>query len=76
MARASHNRIITVEDHYPQGGIGEAVLSALRNQNITIQSLAVTQLPCSGKPEELLAFEGIDAAAIVNAVKIRNEIIE
>ena len=69
VARASGNKIITVEDHYPEGGIGEAVMSALRNENITIQSLAVGRLPRSGRPEELLAFEGIDAAAIVRTVQ-------
>jgi len=68
VARASNNIVITVEDHYPQGGIGQAVLDALRNQNITIHSLAVNFLPRSGKPEELLAFEEIDAVAIVKTV--------
>jgi transketolase len=62
-------RIITVEDHYREGGLGEAVLYALRNTGITIQCLAVTQLPRSGKPEELLAMMGIDAAGIIRAVK-------
>jgi transketolase len=62
-------RIITVEDHYREGGLGEAVLYALRNTGITIQCLAVTQLPRSGKPEELLAIMGIDAAGIIRAVK-------
>lgn len=69
VAKSSRNKIITVEDHYPEGGIGEAVLSAVRNENIFIQSLAVGRLPRSGKPEELLAFEDIDAAAIVKAVQ-------
>lgn len=69
VARKSGNTIITVEDHYPAGGIGEAVMSALRNENITIHSLAVNHLPRSGTPEELLAFESIDAAAIVKVVK-------
>ena len=68
VAHASGNTIITVEDHYPEGGIGEAVATALGNKGITIHSLAVSQLPRSGKPEELLAFEGIDAAAIVKRV--------
>ena len=68
VARKSGNKIITVEDHYPQGGIGEAVMHALCNENIIIHSLAVNHLPQSGKPEELLAFEEIDAAAIVNVV--------
>ena len=69
VARSSGNTIITVEDHYPEGGIGEAVMSAVRNENITMHSLAVNRLPCSGEPEELLAFEEIDAAAIVKIVK-------
>ena len=68
-ARASGNRIITVEDHYLQGGIGQQVCYALRNENIKITSLAVTEMPRSGKPEELMAWAGIDAAAIVRAVK-------
>ncbi len=61
--------IITVEDHYREGGLGEAVLYALRNTAIPIQCLAVTQLPRSGKPEELLALMGIDAAGIIRGVK-------
>jgi transketolase len=69
VAKSSHNRIITVEDHYSEGGIGEAVLSALRHETISIQSLAIGALPCSGKPEELLALEGIDADAIIKIVE-------
>jgi transketolase len=69
VARESHHIIITVEDHYFEGGIGEAVATALRNKNITIHSLAVNHLPRSGSPAELLAFEEIDAAAIVKQVK-------
>ena len=69
VARKSGNKIIVVEDHYPQGGIGEAIASALCNEDITIHSLAVHKLPRSGKPEELLAFEGIEADAIVRIVK-------
>jgi transketolase len=72
VARESGNTIITVEDHYPEGGISEAVMSALCNQNITIHLLAVNHLPRSGSPEELLAFEGIDATAIVKVVKEMN----
>jgi transketolase len=68
VAKSSQNRIITVEDHYPEGGIGESVRSALSTENISIQSLAVERLPRSGEPEQLLAFEGIDAEAIVKAV--------
>jgi transketolase len=69
VAKSSKNKIITVEDHYLEGGIGEAVLSAVRNEGIMVQSLAVKELPRSGKPEELLAWSGIDAGAIVKAVR-------
>ena len=60
-------RIITVEDHYPEGGIGEAVRSAL--PDVHVHSLAVTKMPRSGKTGELFAYEEIDAKAIVNKVK-------
>ncbi len=63
------DRIITVEDHYIQGGIGQSVAFALCNSAIEIHCLAVTKLPMSGKPEELLAWAGIDAAAITQKVK-------
>lgn len=66
----SGDRIITVEDHYLQGGLGEAVTFALRNTALEIHCLAVTQLPMSGKPEELLAWAGIDAGGIVKKVKL------
>lgn len=61
--------VITVEDHFAQGGIGEAVRSALAGINIPIHSLAVKKMPKSGKPEELLNYEEIDAEAIMNAVR-------
>lgn len=69
VATRSANSVITVEDHYLQGGIGQAVSYALRNTGIHVESLAVTELPRSGKMEELLAWAGIDAQAIVNKVK-------
>jgi transketolase len=68
-AKLSQNRIVTVEDHYMQGGLGEAVCAAVINYNIQVTCLAVTKLPRSGKPEELMAYEEIDAAAIVKSVK-------
>ncbi len=61
--------IITVEDHYPEGGLGEAVRSALASTGAKIVSLAVRELPRSGKPEELLRFESISRDAIVKAVR-------
>ncbi|MCS7065611.1 MAG: transketolase family protein, partial [Fimbriimonadales bacterium] len=61
--------LITVEDHYPQGGIGEAVAAAVQGHGIRVHALAVNELPRSGKPEQLLAAYGIDANAIVQAVR-------
>lgn len=62
--------IIVVEDHYPEGGLGEAVLSALSGiSHKPVVHLAVGKMPMSGKPEELLAYEGIDAKSIEAAVK-------
>ncbi|XP_058807685.1 transketolase isoform X1 [Phymastichus coffea] len=59
-------KIITVEDHYPEGGLGEAVLSAVaEHPNIVVRKLAVKEVPRSGKPEELLHHFGIDAQSIV-----------
>jgi len=69
IGQASSNRVITVEDHYIQGGIGEAVATTLCNTTIEVINLAVAELPRSGKPEELLAWAGIDADAIIKAVK-------
>ncbi|HEV2600922.1 MAG TPA: transketolase [Candidatus Babeliales bacterium] len=69
VAQKSGNRLITVEDHYLQGGMGQLVTYALRNSGITVDCLAVTALPRSGLPEELLAWAGIDAAGIMRAVK-------
>lgn len=68
VAHASNKRIITVEDHYQAGGLGEAVAAALADTDIRVNILAVQQLPRSGKPEELLAWAGIDAAALTKAV--------
>lgn len=62
--------IMVVEDHYAEGGIAEAVRSALENHPTKIISLAVTKTPHSGKPEEMLSLEGIDSKHIENAVKM------
>ncbi|MCS7300359.1 MAG: transketolase [Fimbriimonadales bacterium] len=61
--------IITVEDHYPEGGLGEAVAAAVNGHGIRVHRLAVRELPRSGKPDELLAAYGIDAEAIAAAVR-------
>ena len=62
-------KIIVVEDHHPEGGMAEAVRSALSEVDCQIYSLAVTKKPRSGKPAELLHFEEIDSLAIVKTVK-------
>ncbi len=69
VAQTSNNIIITVEDHYPQGGMGEAIMSALYNSNVHIHSLAVRQIPRSGSPEDLMKMMGIDAENIVKTVR-------
>lgn len=61
--------LITVEDHYPEGGLGEAVRSALANIRVPVHTLAVTRKPMSGKPGELLDYEAISRNAIVEKVK-------
>jgi transketolase len=61
--------VMTVEDHYAAGGIGEAVAAALSDVATPVVMLAVRTMPMSGTPAELLAFEGIDAAAIAARVR-------
>ncbi|HEY5977694.1 MAG TPA: transketolase [Solirubrobacterales bacterium] len=69
-AAGETDAIITVEDHWAEGGIGETVAGVLaRAASATpLVSLAVTERPGSGPPEALLAAAGIDAAHIVSAV--------
>ncbi len=63
--------IVTVEDHWPEGGLGDAVLGAIAaaDERPRVVKLAVGELPHSGKPAELLAAAGIDAAAIEQAAR-------
>jgi transketolase len=70
-AEATSGRIVTVEDHWPEGGLGEAVLAALADgdERPRVVSLAVREMPSSGKPEELLAAAGIDAEHIAAAAR-------
>jgi transketolase len=71
-ADATHGRIVTVEDHWPEGGLGDAVAAALadRDEPLHLVKLAVRDLPGSGKPEELLAAAGIDAEHIAEAARL------
>uniref|UniRef100_A0A8D1BAJ7 Transketolase n=1 Tax=Sus scrofa TaxID=9823 RepID=A0A8D1BAJ7_PIG len=69
-ARATKGRILTVEDHYYEGGLGEAVAAAVVGEpDVTVTRLAVSQVPRSGKPAELLKMFGIDKDAIARAVR-------
>jgi transketolase len=63
--------IVTAEDHWPEGGLGEAVLSALADsdERPSVVQLAVHGMPHSGKPAELLAEAGIDADGITAAAR-------
>jgi transketolase len=68
-AQKTNNTVLTVEDHYAEGGLGDAVAGELSPAGIKVHKLAVLEIPRSGKPAELLAKYGIDAAAIVKKVK-------
>ena len=67
--RATGGVIITVEDHYPAGGIGDAVSEAVAPAGYTVRRLAVTEIPRSGQPDELIDRFGISARHIVEAVR-------
>ena len=68
-ARAVGGLVITVEDHYEHGGLGDAILSALAQESIQAYKLAVRGIAHSGKAKELIAKFGISSGHIVNAVK-------
>jgi len=70
--KATGGRLVTVEDHWPEGGLGEAVLTALASAGAVpskFKLLAVNGMPHSGKPDELVDAFGISARHIVDAVK-------
>jgi transketolase len=68
-ARETRGRLITVEDHYAAGGIGDAVASAVAAEGYAVHRLAVPKVPRSGTPEQLLDRYGISARHIVAAVE-------
>jgi transketolase len=68
-ARATGGIVITVEDHYNAGGIGDAVSEALVPAGIAVRRLAVREIPRSGEPDELLDRYGISARHIADAVR-------
>src|SRR5260221_685926 len=66
--------LVVVEDHWAEGGLGDAVLAALAEARVAgepvrLVHLAVREMPHSGKPAELLAAARIDAGAIAEAIK-------
>jgi transketolase len=67
--RAAGGHLITVEDHYAAGGIGDAVAEAVEGAGLTVHRLAVREIPRSGKPEELIERYGISARQIIAAVR-------
>jgi transketolase len=67
-ARETNGRIVVVEDHYEEGGLGDAVLDAVGNQARVVK-LAVREIPRSGPPEALIEKYGISSNHIVKAVK-------
>jgi transketolase len=61
--------IITVEDHFAEGGLGEAVRAALYEEKTPVHILAVRKMPKSGTPQELLDYEEISKNSIIRKVK-------
>jgi transketolase len=70
-AEATGGRIVTVEDHWPEGGLGDTVLDAFADtaDRPRVVKLAVRDMPGSGTPAELLAAAGIDAEHIAAAAR-------
>ncbi len=68
-AQATKGVVITVEDHYAAGGLGDAVAEAIAPAGFSVRRLAVAEIPRSGKPDELLERFGISASHIVDAVQ-------
>ncbi len=67
-ARETKGRLITVEDHYVGGGIGDAVAAAVAGHGFSVHRLAVREIPRSGAPDQLLDYYGLSARHIVEAV--------
>ena len=71
VAAVETGHLVTVEDHWPEGGLGEAVLAALAGAGVKprVEMLAVQGMPTSGEASELMAAAGIDADHVVAAVR-------
>jgi transketolase len=68
---ATNGRLVTVEDHWPEGGLGDAVLEVVADTDEPprVVKLAVREMPRSGTPAECLAAAGIDADHIAAAAR-------
>jgi len=70
--QATGGRLVIVEDHWPEGGLGDAVVSglvALGVKDIALRHLAVRDMPASGKPAELIEAAGLGARDVAAAVR-------
>jgi transketolase len=67
--KATSGRVLTVEDHYAHGGLGDAVSEAVGDNGFRVRRLAVREIPRSGPPDQLLELFGISSHAIVDAVR-------
>lgn len=67
-ARQTGGGFVTVEDHYANGGLGDAVAAAVGEEGVRVHRLAVREIPRSGRPDELLERFGISARHVVDAV--------
>jgi transketolase len=71
-ATATSGRLVVVEDHHPEGGLGSAVVDALTEAGptqVTVKHLAVREMPGSGTSQELLDAAGINARHIAAAAR-------
>jgi transketolase len=68
-ANATGGVVLTVEDHYSAGGLGDAVSEALASSGVVVERLCVREIPRSGEPDELIDKFGISARHVVEAVK-------
>lgn len=69
-ARQTNGLVLTVEDHYFEGGLGDAVLNVFSDLgNVKVYKLAVCKMPMSATGDQLLAYEGINSDSIVSKVR-------
>lgn len=69
-AGETNNLVVTMEDHYFDGGLGDAVLNVFaQDSKVRVHKLAVSKMPTSGGGNELLNYEGISKSAIIKKVK-------